>query len=103
MIRTILLVVIYKGVEVVVIRVSSSISVANIWLGKRVDWAVIDHMPWGVASSTDSKVANVVRVSPSTTEITLGLQTMMCRVTGCRFSTGRTDVHQAEEPVVTEI
>ena len=60
-------------------------------------------MPQGITSSTDPKVANVVGVSPSTTEITLGLQTMMCCVTGCRFSAGRTDVHRAEEPMVTEI
>ena len=63
----------------------------------------INHMPWGVTSSTDPKVANIVGVSPSKTETTLGLQTMMCHVTGCRFSTGRTDVHQAEEPMVTKI
>ena len=60
-------------------------------------------MPQGVASSTDPKVANVIRVFPSMTEITLGLQTMMCCMTGCCFSTGGTDVHWAEEAVVTEI
>ena len=60
-------------------------------------------MPQGITSSTDPKVANVVRVSPSMTEITLGLQTMMCCVTRCHFSTGGTDVHWAEEPVVTKI
>ena len=75
----------------------------NVWLGKWIDWAVIDHMPWGVASSTDPKVANVIGMSPSMTEITLGLQTMMCCMTGRRFSAGRTGVHRAEEPVVTEI
>ena len=37
------------------------------------------------------------------TEITLGCQTMMCRVAQRRFPTGRTGVHGAEEPVVTEI
>ena len=42
-------------------------------------------------------------MSPSMTEITLGCQTMMCRVTGCRFPAGRTGVHGAGEPVVTEI
>ena len=60
-------------------------------------------MPWGVASSTDPKVANVVGMSPSMTEITLGFQTMMCHMTGHCFSTGRTGVHQAEEPMVTKI
>ena len=35
------------------------------------------------------------------TEITLGL--MMCHVTRCHLSAGRTDVHGAEEPVVTKI
>ena len=103
MICTIPLVVIHKGVEVVVIRVGSSISVANVRLGKWIDWAVINHMPWGVASSTDSKVADIVGMSPSVTEITLGLQTMMCRMTGCRLSTNGTDVHRAEEPIMTEI
>ena len=91
------------GVEVVVVRVSSSISVMNVWLGKRIDWAVIDHMPQGVTSPTDPKVANIVGMSPSMTEITLGLQTMMCCMTRCHFSAGRTDVHRAEEPVVTKI
>ena len=102
-IRTIPLVVIHKGVEVVVVRVSASISVVNVWLGKQIDWAVIDHKPWGVASSTDPKVANVIRMSPSMTEITLGLQTMMCRMAGHCLPAGRTDVHWAKEPMVTEI
>ena len=79
-IHTIPLVIIYKGVEVVVIGVSSPISAASVWLGKWIDWAVIDHMPRDVASSTDLKVADVVRMSPSMTKITLGCQTMMCRV-----------------------
>ena len=103
MIRTIPLVVIHKSVEVVVVRVGSSISVVNVWLGKWIDWAVIDHMPWGVTSSTDLKVANVVGMSPSVTEITLGLQTMMCHMTGRCLSTSGTDVHWAEEPMMTEI
>ena len=75
----------------------------NVWLGKWIDWAVIDHMPWGVASSTDPKVANVIGMSPFMTEITLGLQTMMCRMTGRCFSAGKTGVHRPEEPMVTEI
>ena len=60
-------------------------------------------MPWGVTSFTDLKVANIVGVSPSVIEITLGLQTMMCHVTGGHFSAGRTDVHWAKEPMVTKI
>ena len=60
-------------------------------------------MPRGVISSTDPKVANIVGMSPSMTEITLGLQTMMCCMTGHCLSAGGTDVHQAEEPMVTEI
>ena len=75
------LVVIHKGVEVIVVRVGASISVVNVWLGKWVDWTVIDHMSQGVASSTDPKIAYLVRMSPPVTEITLGLQTMMCSVT----------------------
>ena len=73
------------------------------WLNKQVDWAVIDHMSGGVTSSTDPKIADLIRVSPSMTEITLGRQTMMCCVTGCRFPAGRTGVHGAGEPMVTEI
>ena len=60
-------------------------------------------MPRGVTSSTDLKVADVVGMSPSVTEITLGLQTMMCCMTGCCLSTNGTDVHRAEEPMMTEI
>ena len=37
------------------------------------------------------------------TEITLGFQTMMCRMTRHRLSANGTDVHQAEEPVMTKI
>ena len=92
LIRTIPLVVIHESVEVVIVRVGPSISVANVQLGKWIDWAVIDHMPWGVASSTDPKVANVIGMSPSVTEITLGLQAMMCRMTRCRLSATGTDV-----------
>ena len=97
------LVVIHKGVEVVVVGISSFISVMSFWLGKQVDWAVIDHMSWGVASSTDPKVANVIRMSPSETEITLGRQTMMCCMTMHCLSTGRAGVHGAEEAMMTEI
>ena len=75
----------------------------NIWLGKRIDWAVINHMPRDVASSTDLKVANVIGVSISMAEITLGLQTMMCHMTGCCLSANGTGAHRAEEPVMTEI
>ena len=73
------------------------------WLGKGIDWTVIDHMSWGVTSSTDPKIADVVRVSPLATEITLGHQTMMCSMSQCRFPTGRADMHGAEEPVMAEI
>ena len=72
-------------------------------MGKQIDWTVIDHIPWGVASSTDPKVANIIRMSPSKTEITLGRQTMMCRVTRCCLSTGRTGVHGTEEAMMTKI
>ena len=75
----------------------------NVQLGKGIDWAVIDHMPWDVASSTDPKVANVVGVSPSMTETTLDFQTMMCHVTGCRLSANGTNVCWTEEPMMTEI
>ena len=80
-IRTNSLVVVHKGVEVVVIGISSSISIASFQLGKRIDWAVIDHMPHGIAPSANPKIANFIQVSPSMTEITLGHQTMMCRMT----------------------
>ena len=70
---------------------------------RRVDWTVIDHVPGGVASSTDLKVAYLVRVSPSVTEITLGLQTMMCSMTRRGFPTSGTGVQGAGESVVTKI
>ena len=81
--HTIFLVVIHKGIEVIVVRIGSPISVMSFWLGKWVDWtvidwAVIDHMSQGVTSSTDLKIAYLIQVSPSVTEITLGHQTMMC-------------------------
>ena len=101
--HTISLVVIHKGVEVVVIQVGPPISRSNIWLVKWVDRAVIDHVAWVVASSTDPKIAFLIGVSPSTTEITLGLQTMMGSVTGSCFLTGGAAIHGAEEPMVTEI
>ena len=97
------LVVIHKGVEVIIVGIGPPISAANIWLGEQIDWAVIDHMPWGVASSTDPKIADIVGMSPSMTEITEGCQTMMCHMTQCSLPTGRTDIHGAEEPVVTKI
>ena len=75
----------------------------NVWLGKQIDWAVINHMPWGIASSTDSKVANVVRMSPSMTEITLGFQTIMCCMAWHCLPPGRTDVHWTEKSMMTEI
>ena len=75
----------------------------SVWLGKQIDWAVINHMPQGVTSSTDLKIADVIGMSPSMTEITLGRQTMMCHMTWHSLSTGRTNVHQAEEPMMTEI
>ena len=72
-------------------------------MGKRVDRTVIDHMSGGIASSTVSKVANFVSMSPSMTDITLGCQTMMGSVTGGCLLAGRAAVHGAEEPMVTEI
>ena len=71
------LVVIHESIEVVVIGVGSPINVASSWMGNWINWAVIDHVSWGVASSTDPKIANLIGVSPSMTEITLGRQTMM--------------------------
>ena len=97
------LVFIHKGIEVIVIRIGSPISVVSSWLSKQVDWAVIDHMSWGVTSSADSKIANFIRVSPAMTEITLGRQTMMCHVAWCQLPTGGTGVHGAGEPMVTKI
>ena len=100
--HTISLVVIHKGVEVVIVRVGSSISVASFRLGKRVNWTVIDHMSQDVTSSTDPKIAYLVRMSPLMTEITLGRQTMMCGMTWCHFPTIRTGVQGAGEPMVTK-
>ena len=60
-------------------------------------------MSWVVTPSTDPKVAYFVGVSPSTTEITLGHQTMMCHVTGRHCLTSRAGVHGTEEPMVTKI
>ena len=60
-------------------------------------------MSWGIASSTDLKVAYLVRVSPSVTEITLGLQAMMCSMAWHCFPTNGTGVQGAGEPVMTEI
>ena len=79
----ILSVVIHKGVEVIVIGVGPIVSALSMWLGKGIDWAVINHMSQGVTSSTDPKIADVIRVSPSVTEITLGRQTMMCSMSWC--------------------
>ena len=103
LIRTISLVVIHKGVEVIIVRIGPSISAASIQLGEWIDWTVINHMPWDVASSTDPKIADIVGMSSSMTEITLGLQTMMCCVARHRLPAGGTDIHWAEEPVMTEI
>ena len=75
----------------------------SVELAKQVDWAVINHTAQGIASSTDPKIADVIKVSLSMTEITPGLQTMMCCVARCCLSTGGTDINQAEEPVVTKI
>ena len=97
------LVVIHKGIEVVVVRVSPTVSTSSHWLGKQINWAVIDHMSWGIASSTDLKIADIVGMSPLKTETTLGHQTIMCCVTRCHFPTGRTGVHGAEEAMMTEI
>ena len=82
----ILSVVIHQGVEIVVIGVSPIVSVSSVRLGKGVDWAVIDHMSQGVASPADPKIADVIRVSPLRTEITLDHQTMMCSMSWCQFS-----------------
>ena len=97
------LVVIHKGVEVFVVRVGSPISRLSIGLVKRVDRAVIDHVAWVIASTTDPKIAHLVSMSPPTTEITLGLQTMMGSMTGSCFLTGGAVIHGAEKPMVTKI
>ena len=103
MTHTIALVVIHKGVEIVIIRVGSPISRPGVWLVKRIDRAVIDHMAWVIAPPADSEIAYLVSVSPSTTEITLGLQTMMGSVTQGHLLTGGAVIHGAKEPMVTEI
>ena len=63
--------------------------------------AVIDHVARVVASSTDPEVAYLICVSPPTTEITLGLQTMMGSVTRGSFLTRGAAIHGAEESMVT--
>ena len=60
-------------------------------------------MSLGIASSTDSKVTDFVRVSPSMTDTTLGLQTMMGSVTWRGFAAGWAGVHRAVQALVTEI
>ena len=103
MTHTISLVVIHKGVEVVVVQIGSPISELSIGLGKWVDRAVIDHVSWGIASSTDPKVTNLISMSPPITDITLDCQTMMGSMTRRCFLTGRAEIHGTEEPMVTEI
>ena len=75
----------------------------SVQLGKWIDWTVINHMPQGITSSTDLKVADIIRMSPSKTETTLGRQTVMCHMTWRGLPTGRTDVHGAEEAMMTKI
>ena len=75
----------------------------NIWLDKQIDWAVIDHVSWGVTSSTDLKIADIVGMSPSMTEVILGCQTMMCCMAQHGLSTGRANMHWAEESMMIEI
>ena len=101
MTHTISLVVVHKGVEIVIIRVGSPISRSSVWLVKRVDRAIIDHVAPIVTSSADLEVAYLVSVSPSTAEITLGLQTMMGSVARSRLLTGGAAIHGAEESMVT--
>ena len=60
-------------------------------------------MSSGIASSTDSKVRDFVRVSPSMTDTTLGLQTMMGSVTWHGFTAGWAGVHRAVQAMVTKI
>ena len=60
-------------------------------------------MSQGITSSTDPKIADAVRMSPSKTEITLGFQTMMCHMTRGSFPASQACVHQAVQAVVTEI
>ena len=71
-------------------------------MGKLIDWTVINHMPQGVAFSTDLKIAYFIGMSPSVAEITLGRQTMMCGMARRQFPTGRTGVQEAGEPMVTK-
>ena len=56
-----------------------------------------------IAPSTDLKIADVIRMSPSMTEITLGHQTMMGSMTWGCLVTGRTGVEGAFHAMVTEI
>ena len=72
-------------------------------MGKWIDWAVTDHMSSGIASSTDLKVTDFIRVSPSMTDTTLDFQTMMGSVTWHSFVAGWTGVHQAVQAMVTKI
>ena len=60
-------------------------------------------MAWVIAPSADPEIAYLVGVSPPTTEITLGLQTMMGSVTGGHLLTGGAAIHGAEKPMMTEI
>ena len=54
------LVVIHESIEIIIVGIGSPISVASFWLGKWIDWAVIDHMSGGVTSSTDPKIAGLI-------------------------------------------
>ena len=54
-----------------------------------------------IAPPADPEIAYLVGVSPSTTEITLGLQTMMGSMTRGRLLTGGAAIHGAEKPMVT--
>ena len=64
---------------------------------------IICHMSLAITFSTNLKVAHVVRMSPSMTEITLGLQTMMSSMSWGRLTVGWTGVQGAVHAMVTEI
>ena len=56
-----------------------------------------------IAPFTDLKIADIIRMSPLTTEITLGHQTMMGSMTWDCLTIGRTGVERAFHAMVTKI
>ena len=56
-----------------------------------------------ITPPTDLKIADIIRMSPLMTEITLGRQTMMGSMTQGHLTTGRTGVERAFCVMVTKI